>query len=82
MPILWMMDFWLSSKNPQFFLMNQNVFLIFMSNASVIMFDRQALGKWKDRPEEGSTWENVSMLRKRFPTFVFEDENDSFQGGD
>ena len=35
---------------------------------------RQALIKWKDRPEEGSTWEIISVLRKRFPTFVFEDE--------
>ena len=35
---------------------------------------RQVLVKWNDRPEEGATWENVSTLKKRFPTFVFEDE--------
>ena len=38
---------------------------------------KQVLVKWKDRPDEGSTWENVSTLRKRFPAFVFEDENSS-----
>ena len=42
---------------------------------------RQALVKWKDRPEEGSTWENISVLKKRFPTFVFEDENNLRGGG-
>ncbi len=36
---------------------------------------RQVLVKWKDRPNEGSTWENISTLKKRFPTFVFEDKN-------
>ena len=41
---------------------------------------KQALVKWKDRPEEGSTWENISVLKKRFPTFVFEDENSSTRG--
>ncbi|MCO5607155.1 hypothetical protein L7F22_061348 [Adiantum nelumboides] len=41
----------------------------------------QVLVKWKDRPEEGATWENVSTLRKRFPSFVFEDENTSPRGG-
>ena len=41
---------------------------------------KQALVKWKDRPEEGSTWENISVLRKTFPTFVFEDENASPRG--
>ena len=35
----------------------------------------QVLVKWKDRSEEGSTWENVSTLKKRFPTFVFVDKN-------
>ena len=35
----------------------------------------QVLVKWKDRSEEGSTWENVSTLKKRFPTFVFADKN-------
>ena len=42
---------------------------------------KQALIKWKDRQEEGSTWENISVLRKYFPTFVFEDEN-FFWGGE
>ena len=41
---------------------------------------RQVLVKWKDRPNEGSTWENISTLKKRFPTFVFEDENSSKRG--
>ena len=41
---------------------------------------KQALIKWKDRPEEGSTWENISVLRTRFATFVFEDKN-FFQRG-
>ena len=36
---------------------------------------KQDLIKWKDLPEEGSTQENISVLRKHFPTFVFEDEN-------
>ena len=40
----------------------------------------QVLVKWKDRPNEGSTWENISTLKKRFPTFVFEDENSSKRG--
>ena len=35
---------------------------------------KQALIKWKDCPEEGSTWENISVMRKHFPTFVFENE--------
>ena len=42
---------------------------------------KQVLVKWKDRPDEGSTWENVSTLRKRFPQFVFEDENSLKRGG-
>ncbi|MCO5558714.1 hypothetical protein L7F22_012300 [Adiantum nelumboides] len=41
----------------------------------------QVLVKWKDRPEEGATWEIVSTLRKRFPSFVFKDENASPRGG-
>ena len=41
---------------------------------------RQVLVKWKDRPDEGSTWENISTLRKRFPNFVFADENSSKRG--
>ena len=40
-----------------------------------------ALIKWKDRPEEGSTWEKISVLTKRFLTFVFADENSSIRGG-
>ena len=36
---------------------------------------KQFLFNWKDRPDEGSTWENTSILRKRFPQFVFEDKN-------
>ena len=35
---------------------------------------RQVLVKWKDRPYEGSTWENITTLCKRFPSFVFEDK--------
>ena len=41
---------------------------------------RQVLVKWKDRPDEGSTWENISTLKKRFPTFVFADENSFIRG--
>ena len=41
---------------------------------------RQAFIKWKDRLEDDSTWENISVLRKRYPTFVFEDENSSIRG--
>ena len=41
---------------------------------------RQVLVKWKVRPDEGSTWENISTLKKWFPTFVFEDENSSKRG--
>ena len=36
---------------------------------------QQVLVKWKDRPVEGATWENVSTLKKRYPNFVFEDKN-------
>ena len=36
---------------------------------------KQALMKWKDCLEEGSTWENISVMWKCFPTFVFEDES-------
>ena len=35
---------------------------------------KQALIKWKDRPEEGSTWENISVLKTMvhmFPHFCF-----------
>ena len=41
----------------------------------------QLLVKWKDRPEEGATWENESTLKKCFPTFVFEDKNILPRGG-
>ena len=41
----------------------------------------QVLVKWKDRPDEGSTWENISTLKKRFPTFVFTNKNSSKRGG-
>ena len=41
---------------------------------------KEALVKWEDRPKEGSTWENISVLRKTFPTFVFEDEIASPRG--
>ena len=41
---------------------------------------RQVLVKWKDRPNESSTWENISALNKRFPNFVFEDKNSSKRG--
>ena len=43
---------------------------------------KECLVKWKDCAEESSTWERVSIIHKRFPTFniqpsnhVFEDEN-------
>ena len=42
---------------------------------------KQVLAKWKDRPDKGSTWENASTLQKRFPQFVFKDEN-SFKRGE
>ena len=42
---------------------------------------KQVLIKWKDRPAKGSTWENASIIRKRFPQFVFKDKN-SFKGGE
>ena len=35
----------------------------------------QVLVKWKDCPKEGAMWENVSTLKKRLPTFVFEEKN-------
>ena len=35
---------------------------------------RQVLVKWKDRPIEGATWENVSTLKKRYPNLFFEDK--------
>ena len=36
---------------------------------------QECLVKWKDRPEESSTWEMVSKLQRQFPNFVFEDVN-------
>ena len=42
---------------------------------------QQMLVKWKNRPDEGSTWENVSVLKKCFPSFVFEGENNFSRGG-
>ena len=36
---------------------------------------RQLLVKWKDRPYEDSTWENITTLQKQFPSFVFKDKN-------
>ncbi|MCO5600100.1 hypothetical protein L7F22_054208 [Adiantum nelumboides] len=41
----------------------------------------QVLVKWKGCSKEGATWENVSTLMKRFPSFVFEDKNASPRGG-
>ena len=32
---------------------------------------KEYLVKWKDRLEEGSTWERVSSLKSYFPTFLF-----------
>ena len=34
---------------------------------------REVLVKWLDRPEEGSTWGNISTIKKQFPSFVFSD---------
>ena len=36
---------------------------------------QDCLVKWKNKPEESSTWEMVSTLQRRFPNFVFEDAN-------
>ena len=41
---------------------------------------KQVLVKWKDRPDNGSTWENTSTLQKWFPQFVFEVENSLKRG--
>ena len=45
------------------------------------MVYRECLVKWKDRPEEASTWERVGNITKRYPDFVFADENSSQGGG-
>ena len=37
----------------------------------------QVLVKWKDKIDKGSFWENISILRKRFLNFIFEDKNSS-----
>lgn len=42
---------------------------------------KQALVKWKDTPEEGSTWENISVLKKRFLTFFFYGKKLFHKGG-
>ena len=34
----------------------------------------QVLVKQKDCPKEGETWKNVSTLKKRFPTFIFQEK--------
>ena len=60
---------------PQHHLMRQKRYFIIHMLHSLQQVWKQALIKWKDRPEEGSTWENTSVLRKCFPTFVFADEN-------
>ena len=38
---------------------------------------KEALVKWTDSEEEASTWERITMLRQKYPQFVFEDENSS-----
>ena len=38
---------------------------------------KEALVKWTDLDEEASTWEQITMLRQKYPQFVFEDENSS-----
>ena len=38
---------------------------------------REALVKWIDLDKEASTWERITMLRQKYPQFVFEDENSS-----
>ena len=40
----------------------------------------QLLVKQKDRLDKGSTWENISTLCKKLPTFVFEGKNSSSRG--
>ena len=40
----------------------------------------QGLVEWKDRTEEGSTWEDVMPLKTHFPMFVFEDDHSSKRG--
>ena len=36
--------------------------------------------KPKDRPMEGSTWENTSVMWKRHSNFIFKDKNSSTRG--
>ena len=62
-------------------LMNRNISWIRMSYALGIMLGKQVLVRWLDRPEEDSTWENVSTLKKQYPDFVFEDESIFPRGG-
>ena len=38
---------------------------------------KEALVKWTDLDEEASTWERITMLRQKYPQFVFKDENSS-----
>ena len=38
---------------------------------------KEALVKWADSKDEASTWEQITMLRQKYPQFVFEDENSS-----
>ena len=43
-------------------------------------FWKQDLIKWKDHLEEGSTWENISVLRKIF-LLLFSRMKNLFEGG-
>ena len=40
----------------------------------------QVLVKWKDMPDARSTWENISTLKKQFPTSFFAEKKSSFRG--
>ena len=38
---------------------------------------KEDLVKWTDLDEDAFTWERITMLRQKYPQFVFEDENSS-----
>ena len=41
---------------------------------------KEALVKWKDFEDKAFTWEQIHMLRQKYPHFIFADEN-SCEGG-
>ena len=66
---------WLSLLNLQFLYTNQNVSWMHMNYRLNIMFNVKYSLNGKIIPRKGATWENVSNLKKRLPSSIFEEKN-------